>query len=623
MYKTTVGAVVCLLTFAAQAAPKIPVPLEGIRPTIVDRTGTPIAVDRTSFTLVLDLEAVYGIRQTEADALASERDMSAFDHIRQRARSVFGDDPQCDLLGLGCEEAKTDEPAVDPLVELVNDSSWVMELQDYGDTEQLRQAAHSAWESGQKWFALTDDPMELAALPQLHRDAGSTRIWRALDIRFVRERYSPQGSCLGTIIGRAPLQDESRWILTQMEWDLQNLVQPDRADTATLQWGLDRHHVAWTTLDAPVSCVTYHALKRGLKRSLGLAAQAVVVDIPTSSVIASVSVPGWSLNSGESTDFQVNRPMDSALEPASTMKPFLYLSALESKVTKPSDQFHHTSHKPSEPEFISLRKALQISSQDVAIALAERIYGDAEVGERRGAPFTDLLLKAGICSQEHIRGRAKCSLPSTGSTKREFVRLSYGHGKLIPLVHLVNAYAALARKGCYKALAPILLGLDASTTSRSKGAPIPAQPCLSHIASEDNVETVTRWMRSVVIGGTGDRADLPGFEIAAKTGTVQIAVAEDGDEDDRYLSEKLIRRHCNIEPPAGKRVPKHIQHVLIAGFFPVHQPRFAVAIAVECVPASTVSDAQLVAGPIFRDISKALVARYGLVPTFSVASAEQ
>lgn len=96
-------------------------------------------------------------------------------------------------------------------------------------------------------------------------------------------------------------------------------------------------------------------------------------------------------------------------------------------------------------------------------------------------------------------------------SKFEIATLSFGYGLAVTPLQLAHAYATLANKGMYE---PIHI-IKSNDQDFSK-----------QIIKRENAEMVLKMLEGVTQkGGTATRAAVPGYRVAAKTGTSRKAAA--------------------------------------------------------------------------------------------------
>ena len=127
--------------------------------------------------------------------------------------------------------------------------------------------------------------------------------------------------------------------------------------------------------------------------------------------------------------------------------------------------------------------------------------------------------------------------------------LPIGHGIAITPVQMAAAYGTVANDGVW--LQPHLVDRIGS-----KGQP----PVVARrILTRRVARQVRQMMEDVVIEGTGQEAQLPGYTVAGKTGT-----AAKPDSERRLLDvqvRRVVRRHCAGDESA----PRHPRHGRRAG----------------------------------------------------------
>ncbi len=109
------------------------------------------------------------------------------------------------------------------------------------------------------------------------------------------------------------------------------------------------------------------------------------------------------------------------------------------------------------------------------------------------------------------------------------ITTSYGHGMSASPMHLAAAYAAIANGGIY--LKPTLLRQDGP----AKGV---------RVLSERVAHDAQAMLRLVVTEGTASLAEVPGYEVAGKTGTADKPKKSGG-----YYKDKVINTFASMFRP--------------------------------------------------------------------------
>lgn len=160
---------------------------------------------------------------------------------------------------------------------------------------------------------------------------------------------------------------------------------------------------------------------------------------------------------------------------------------------------------------------------------------------------------------------------------------SYGQGITVTPLQIVSAYAALANEGKY--MKPYIV----ERKEYPDGTVEDIVPTfLRQVVTPETAEKLAGMLVAVVEYGHGKRAGVPGYYIAGKTGTAQIA--ENG-----VYSETAFNGS-------------------FAGFGPVEDPKFAMVVKISH-PKSGVIYAESTAAPLFGKIADFLLTYYNIPPT--------
>ncbi len=162
-----------------------------------------------------------------------------------------------------------------------------------------------------------------------------------------------------------------------------------------------------------------------------------------------------------------------------------------------------------------------------------------------------------------------------------FATASFGQGIEMTPLQLFRAICAIANGG--KLIKPYVLENPGPNLDEIKG---------KQIISQKTATQLTAMLVSVIENGFGKSAKIPGYYIAGKTGTAQIAFSALGIDKSGY-SEKTIQT--------------------FAGFVPAFNPRFLILIKLDNPKART---AEYSATPIFRELAKYIIDYYQIPPDY-------
>jgi cell division protein FtsI (penicillin-binding protein 3) len=153
--------------------------------------------------------------------------------------------------------------------------------------------------------------------------------------------------------------------------------------------------------------------------------------------------------------------------------------------------------------------------------------------------------------------------------------LGYGHGMASSLAALAGAYTVFANDG---ARAPLTL------VAREQGDVINYTP----VFSKETAHVVLGMMRQVVTTGTGKRAEVPGLEIAGKTGSAE-------------------------KPHEGVYEPD-VLFSSFAAVFPASNPKYVIVLALDQPQRTAESGGLATGGAVAAPSVGAIAARLAALP---------
>src|SRR6266516_667370 len=258
---------------------------------------------------------------------------------------------------------------------------------------------------------------------------------------------------------------------------------------------VDEDIVVETTIDSRLQGAAEKALvdelaQKGEKFAVGQGA--VLAMTPDGAVRALVGGRNY-------TESQFNRAVAAKRQPGSAFKPFVYLTALERGLTPDSvredkpialkgwkpENYSHDYHGP-----VTLTQALALSLNTVSVRLT------LEVGPRAVAKTG---YRLGISSKLDAN-----------------LSLALGTSE-VSLIELTCAYAPFANGG--EAIAPYVV--ERVRTHGGKVLYARAPQNLGRIVEPRHVAMMNAMMRETLLIGTAQKAQLPGWQAAGKTGTSQ------------------------------------------------------------------------------------------------------
>jgi cell division protein FtsI/penicillin-binding protein 2 len=311
-----------------------------------------------------------------------------------------------------------------------------------------------------------------------------------------------------------------------------------------------------------------------------------VVDVRSGEVLALASLPSFDPgNPGAvKADNWRLRPVQDAIEPGSTVKPFVAAAGLAADVVRPGERFDcrnrgtsvagHWIRDHADPGLYTIDDVVVYSANTGIIEIAERLSNN---DLRRAFDAFGFGRRTGVGFPAETRGL----LPETRTwSKMSRAGIALGQELTVSPLQMAMAYAAIANGGWL--LKPRLVLTDAAPVTEA------VPDARVRILDEALAKRLRNILERVVREGTGDQATVPGYRTAGKTGTAQRAVH--GTFDDEH----------------------HI--AWFAGFLPLPDPRIAVVVAIED-PVEIDFWASTVAAPVFAQIAEASACLLDITPT--------
>ncbi|QCU90643.1 peptidoglycan D,D-transpeptidase FtsI family protein [Thiomicrorhabdus sediminis] len=322
------------------------------------------------------------------------------------------------------------------------------------------------------------------------------------------------------------------------------------------------------SIDQNLQYFTYRSLKKVMIEHQALSASSVILDAKTGEILSMVSLPSFNPNDSAQRRGPgiKNRVITDLIEPGSPMKPFIIAKALHEGVidentvidTSPgsiriqgnriSDTSRHGELTPLE----IIQKSSNVGVSKIALMMKpeqqREFWADIGIGQ-----------ESGLFLPGENHGYLK---PGQEWQPIDQASASFGYGFNTNLLDLAHSYLLFANHGEMLPLSILKLN----------EAPQGHQVIESEIA-----DSVLTMMESVVAqGGTAPKAQIPGYRVAGKTGTVHKTKSRGGYKENTYLS-------------------------LFAGIVPVSDPDMVMIVLIN-EPSRGVYYGGSVAAPAFREV---------------------
>lgn len=307
-------------------------------------------------------------------------------------------------------------------------------------------------------------------------------------------------------------------------------------------------HDLHLTINPQIQYWAYMTLLAAQKHFGATDGSAVVMDAQTGQILAMASVPSCNPNArdgcGDPSDY-VNNAVHQAFEPGSVMKPFMVAAALKTGSIQP-DQSFNVSHCLPVGGFCIRDDVVHHELNVAHILKYSSDIGAAKIALRTPAQaIYDMYLAAGYGQDPNLgfAGATGGVLPRPQTwDKARHATIALGYGVSVTTLQLAEGYAAIANGGYH--VTPTLIAGQPVQRVRIMSAGIAAH--LRH------------WLEGVcAANGTGILAAIPGYAVAGKTGTANMANGKDG-----FLKNKTNATFVGFAPGFA---PKLVMAVTMRG----------------------------------------------------------
>jgi cell division protein FtsI (penicillin-binding protein 3) len=344
------------------------------------------------------------------------------------------------------------------------------------------------------------------------------------------------------------------------------------------------------TLDREIQYAAERAAAEAVEAHDARGAGVMVMEAATGDVLAMASAPTYDPNDRASAEPEHwrNRTVTDLFEPGSTQKALTMAAAIEEGLVAPDTRLQVAdSIRVGGKSFtdISRRGTEQWTLTDI-IERSSNV-GTIMVAEELGAERLDTYLREfGYGSALGVGFPGESSgmlMPVEDWWQTSLPTIAIGHGVGVSLLQLANSYATLANDGV--AVQPRVVrgtvGEDGRLTPAAEGT-------RRQVVSPDTAGAVRRMLEEAVSGehATGQRAQVPGYRVAGKTGTAR-------------------------KPKEGARGYSSEYVATFVGFAPVDDPELVVAVMVD---EPTPFYGGLVAAPVFSEVMGAALAHRRVPP---------
>ena len=343
-----------------------------------------------------------------------------------------------------------------------------------------------------------------------------------------------------------------------------------------------------TTLDFDLQQAASQALRKAVEVHEADQGVAIVMDPHTGDILAMANWPSFDPSAeggkgpGMTRTSDKNPATQACLEPGSTFKLLTLAKALDMGVVKTSDHFYCGGSETVGNKTFQCDKGEHHGDMLIADAIAKSCNVTASKWSRRIGhddfvkyiENLGLLEKPGLGLPFENHGRYNFSDPAQ---ELQLALNGFGQAITVTPCSVAAAFCMLGNDG--KLMYPRLIAKIGSHEFPPKEA--------MQVVKPESANLVVKCMEAVMDSpeGTGYALRIPGYRLAGKTGTAQVIRAGE----------------------SGGHVSNFV------GLIPAQNPRALVLVMIDH-PKNGYYGAE-VAGPVFKDIAKAVIRRYAIAPT--------
>ena len=341
-----------------------------------------------------------------------------------------------------------------------------------------------------------------------------------------------------------------------------------------------------TTIDLDLQDVAENALDEQLTRHGADHGTVVLMEVKTGKVRA---IANLSKDEDGDYDENYNFAIGEATEPGSTFKLASMIALLEDGHVHPGDivdigkgETSYYQHQVIDSQHgslgkITVQRAFEVSSN---VGITKLVY---ENYKKKPEQFVNRLYEMGLNQKlgVEIQGEGEPMIKYPDNESWSGISLpwmSMGYEVLMTPLQILAFYNAVANDG--KMMKPVFV-----EEIRSHGKVIrkgESEVLNNHICSRETLDHIKEMLEGVVDSGTAANLANAHYKIAGKTGTAQVSLSKEG-------YSKLYQAS-------------------FVGYFPADQPKYSCIVVVNA-PSKQIYYGNVVAGPIFREITDRIYVR--------------
>ena len=297
------------------------------------------------------------------------------------------------------------------------------------------------------------------------------------------------------------------------------------------------------TIDRRIQAIAEEELQAALTKYKAASGTIIVMDPKTGEILANASLPSFSPNTYYDTaqlanggDPFVDPAVAGAYEPGSVFKIVTMAAGLDSGTITPGSVFHDDGVLTVGEREIRNSDRRAHGDVDIGTILAKSLnIGSAQVAIKMGAPlFYNYVERFGFgnFTGVDLAGEVKGIMKKQGDTtwsQSDLATNAFGQGISVTPMQMINAVAAVANRGA-------MMRPHVVKAVVANGQWYEIEPALHRtVISPKAAEELTDLLVSAADVSVSYLAAMPGYAIAAKTGTAQIP-SKEGYEENRTIA---------------------------------------------------------------------------------------
>ena len=351
----------------------------------------------------------------------------------------------------------------------------------------------------------------------------------------------------------------------------------------------------YLTLDYNIQFEAESLLKEAEKKYDIDSGQIIVIKPDTGKILAMAGFPSFDPNEySKVTDMDIyqNSSIQKLFEPGSIMKPFTMSIALnEGKIT-PETTYIDTGTVSLSTETVHNFNNKVYGQQTMTQVLENSINTGAVYAEEQVAheKYVDYLYKFGFTKRTGIDLQGEVyskneSLMGNNVPDINYATSAFGQGIELTPIQIVRGFCSLANGG--RLVKPYIVEKIVNDGEEDYTKP----EISNQIISKETISQLTSMLVSVVDNGFNKVAKIPGYYLAGKTGTAQVALTNS----------------------KGYETDKTVQSFI--GFGPAYNPQFLLLVKLD---NPKVSSSSLSAVPIFKKLAQYIINYWQIPPDYDV-----